>query len=198
MNLAEFHTFLARYPSLALEHEVGQAIRDQLQRSPVVALDPKSWYHGVEQEHKPIFRDFLPLDPTQVAVPEQRFNNQGERAFYLSDSSRGAARECANEEAENVWVLRIGVARIEKILDLTGSPTLLTQAATYCGQPEPVCRPPHLKPEYRVPRFVADCARHAGLHGLLVPSTKEGTNLVLFVWRDEDLTPEGEPQQVCL
>ena len=45
-------------------------------------------------------------------------------------------------------------------------------------------------------RFVAECAREAGAHGLLVPSTKEGSNLVLFTWRDQDISAEGEPQQV--
>jgi hypothetical protein len=108
-------------------------------------------------------------------------------------------------------VQRIRIARAEKILDLTkahvgpgvspGLPEqelqLLISAATYCGPAEPVCRPQHLKPEYRVPRFVAEGAREAGAHGLLVPSTKEGTNLVLFTWRDEDVSPEGEPQKIA-
>lgn len=219
MRLDDFHQFLYRFPSLGLAHPLGREIHERLRQLPLIALEAKSWYRGIEQKTKPKFDDFLPLDPARVAVPEQRFNHQGERVFYLANTARGAALECSEENSKPIWVQRIRIARAEKILDVTKNSTgsmavreesnsktsrphvlpvdFLISAATYCGPREPICRPEHLKPEYRVPRFVSECARQAGAHGLLVPSTKEGTNLVLFTWRDEDVTAEGQPQKIA-
>lgn len=199
-DFAGFHSFLFRFPSLGLAHELGREIRDNMREQPLISLPARSWYRGVEEKDQrgtPGFEDFLPPDPHSVAVPEQRFNHQGERVFYLAESARGAALECS-EEGKTVWTQRIRIAGADRILDLTGDPDLVSEAATYSGELERLCRPPHLKPEYRVPRFVAECARYAGVNGLLVPSTKEGTNLVLFTWRDEDVSPQGEPQRITV
>jgi hypothetical protein len=50
------------------------------------------------------------------------------------------------------------------------------------------------KPEYLVPRFIADCARYAGYRGIIFNSSKHhDENLVLFAWEDLAITPEGNP-----
>ena len=50
------------------------------------------------------------------------------------------------------------------------------------------------KPEYFVPRFVADAARAAGFRGILYCSTRfEGYNAVLFAWTKREIRPLGEP-----
>jgi hypothetical protein len=51
------------------------------------------------------------------------------------------------------------------------------------------------KPEYFVPRFVADAARAAGFRGILYHSNKfDGYNAVLFAWTAREVQPEGEPE----
>ena len=51
------------------------------------------------------------------------------------------------------------------------------------------------KPEYFVPRFVADAARAAGFRGILYDSNKfEGYNAVLFAWTAREVRPDGEPE----
>ncbi len=51
------------------------------------------------------------------------------------------------------------------------------------------------KPEYFVPRFVADAARAAGFRGILYCSTRlAGYNAVLFEWTAREVRPEGEPE----
>src|SRR5437660_9556261 len=114
-DLADFHAFLYRFPSLGLAHEQGHEIRDHLRQIPLMSLDQRSWYRGIEQKQKPSFHDFLPPEPQKVELPEQRFNHQGERVFYLAESARGAALECADDQGAIVWVQRIRVAGAEKI-----------------------------------------------------------------------------------
>lgn len=162
-------------------------------------LASASWFRALDAakaKGAPELNDFLPPDPDKVQVPEQRFNHQGEAVFYLADTARGAALECDVDDGKPVWVQRIRLAKLERILDLTGDHSLLKCAAIFCGSKEPnVCRPDDLQPQYRVPRFVAECARHAGACGLLAPSAKSGTNLVLFRWERNDFAVEGGPQK---
>ncbi|MCO6416499.1 RES domain-containing protein [Siccirubricoccus sp. KC 17139] len=50
------------------------------------------------------------------------------------------------------------------------------------------------KPEYFVPRFVADAARAVGFRGILYCSTRfKGYNAVLFGWAAGEIRPEGRP-----
>ena len=51
------------------------------------------------------------------------------------------------------------------------------------------------KPEYFVPRYIADCAREAGFKAIRFQSARAyGTNIVLFEWDDASIRPLGEPQ----
>ena len=51
------------------------------------------------------------------------------------------------------------------------------------------------KPQYFVPRYIADCARRVGFRGILFDSSRHfGTNLVLFEWGERDIRPIGEPE----
>jgi len=55
------------------------------------------------------------------------------------------------------------------------------------------------KPEYFVPRFIADCARASGFAGIRFQSPRHyDRNLVLFAWSDDGLIPEGEPSIIKL
>jgi RES domain-containing protein len=194
-SLAAFHRFLTDLPFLGLADEVGVAIADSVRSLATRSLDQRTWFRGlVVHEGQPTARDFFPPDPRQVMVPEQRFNHQGQRVFYLSDSARGAALECREKDDERIWIQEFRVPALDGIADLRCSDALLAAAATFCGEArEDIQRPRHLQPQYMVPRFVADCVRQAGIRGFLVPSVQEGTNLVLFRWTDDDVRPVGAP-----
>lgn len=50
------------------------------------------------------------------------------------------------------------------------------------------------RPEYFVPRFIADCARKAGFNGIKYRSSRHWLeNLVLFSWNDDAIEPIGNP-----
>jgi RES domain-containing protein len=194
-TLADFHRFLTEFPFLGLADEVGAAIARAVGALPTRDLEERTWFRGLAvSKGEPSARTFFPPDPRQVMVPEQRFNHQGQRVFYLSDSPRGAALECREKDDERIWVQKFLVPALDGIADLRCSDALLAAAATFCGEArDDIQRPPHLQPQYMVPRFVADCVRQAGIRGILVPSVQEGTNLVLFRWNDGDIRPVGAP-----
>jgi RES domain-containing protein len=201
-DLEALHGFLLKYPTLGLEHPFGRAISERVKQIQTVTLNPGVWFRGlVCRNRTPDPQDFLPPDPCRIMVPEQRFNHQGQRVFYLSNSERGAALECRDDEDDhrNVWIQRLHASTLRNIIDLTSAESndhVVIEAAMYCADvTDDVKRPSHLQPEYFVPRFLADCARLAGAAGLLVPSVEEGTNLVLFRWDDDQIHAEGKPQR---
>jgi hypothetical protein len=198
VGLADLHAFLGQFPFLGLRHDLGRAIDEQARRLPRITLDERTWFRGMVAEKRKALRsrDFLPPNPRRVTVPEQRFNHQGQRVFYLSNMAKGAALECREDQNDRIFVQEFRVAPLDGILDLCTGPeeNLPIAAATFCGEVrDDIKRPPHLKPQYMVPRFVADCARQAGARGLLVASVEEGTNLVLFHWEDADIELVGDP-----
>jgi RES domain-containing protein len=200
-KLDELHLFLVEHPTLGLAHPAGSEISQAIKQIALITLAPGPWFRGlVCKNGAPTPQDFSPPDPRRIVVPEQRFNQQGQRVFYLSNSERGAALECrdASDDQRHIWIQRFEIAALEDILDLcsadSASNAVLIEAATYCGDAaNGIKRPPDAQPQYLLPRFVADCARLSGAAGLLAPSVEEGTNLVLFRWNDRQVRPESEP-----
>ena len=57
-----------------------------------------------------------------------------------------------------------------------------------------VARSKGWKPEYFVPRFIADCAKTIGYNGIKFNSSRSySINLVLFSWTTDSVQSEGEP-----
>ncbi len=51
------------------------------------------------------------------------------------------------------------------------------------------------KPEYFVPRYIADCAKEAGFRAIRFRSARAfGTNLVVFEWDERLVKAVGEPR----
>lgn len=54
------------------------------------------------------------------------------------------------------------------------------------------------KPQYFVPRYIADCAREKGFNGILFKSVRHwSSNLVLFNYDPMIVVPEGDPEIVA-
>ena len=59
---------------------------------------------------------------------------------------------------------------------------------------QPVTRVEGWKPEYFIPRFMADCAKLQGFEGIRFPSSfVYHNNLVSFAWSTESVIPVGDP-----
>ncbi len=103
------------------------------------------------------------------------------------------------------WVQAFRIKAVEKILDLNGEEewadedtTMLACGLTHSGAVRRFAdRTNSRRPEYFVPRFIADCAREKGFNGIRFKSVRHWrTNLVLFSFDTAKVTPEGEPEML--
>lgn len=195
---------LARFPYLGLAHPVGRRILDRIRRTPKVTLGSALW-HRARVPEGPERRGAAEMGPPPANWSEGRFNHHGQTVFYLASTAEGACAETAPCPGCILWVQRFRVRGLAGLLDLAGvagagprrrggSPLLTAglNAVMERFRPDPVSP---WKPEYFVPRFVADAARSAGFRGILYESTRfEGYNAVLFEWTRREIRPEGEPE----
>jgi hypothetical protein len=200
----EFDAQLRAYPYLGGIHNLGQEILRTLPHFPRVTLQPGRWWRARKAEGARVFllQDLQP-PPRHEARSEGRFNHYGQSVFYLGGTQRAALRETVDiTGAERVaWLQEFLFGAIENILDLRVKdwseelrPPLLAVGLTseYISTS---ASPTAWKPEYLVPRFIADCARYNGYRGIIFNSTKHSDeNLVLFTWEDLANTPAGEPK----
>jgi hypothetical protein len=205
-EMEEFGAHLARHPYLGLDHPVGRRIRQAVRNAPRTRLDAATW-HRARVPEGPERRRAAEMGPPPATWTEGRFNHHGQTVFYLASSAEGACAETAPHGVRRciLWVQRFRVSRLSGLLDLAGATGqappgrggvgLLTaglNAVMDRLRPDPESP---WKPEYFVPRFVADAARAAGFRGILYCSTRfAGYNAVLFEWTAREVRPEGEPE----
>lgn len=207
-QLEELAAHLSRFPYLGLAHPVGKRIAQAVRRAPKVELAAADW-HRARLPSGPERHDSRALGPPPATWSEGRFNHFGQTVFYLASSEYGACAETAPARRCIVWVQRFRVRRFRGLLDLAGATdpdrgmprgagaALLTAGLNAVAErlrPDPDSP---WKPEYFVPRFVADVARAAGFRGILYCSTRfDGYNAVLFAWSRREISPVGEPRIV--
>jgi len=155
--------------------------------------------------------DLQPPNPERDEIPEGRFNHFGQACWYLSNEAEAAAAEVTSSEERLAWVQGWKVEHARNVLDLRAWYADDDRAFDQEGRPlafpllaialifgdhlsETSERKCALRPEYLVPRFVADAARHAGYSGILFKSVRSlGENLILFDGQAA-LIPVGEPK----
>jgi hypothetical protein len=206
--LEEFAAHLARFPYLGLSHPVGRRIVAAVHHAPRTQLAAADW-HRARLPNGPERHGPEALGPPPATWSEGRFNHFGQTVFYLASTEQGACAETLPPGARRaiIWVQRFRVRRFDGLLDLAGATEegalrrrgigaeLLTAGLNAVAErlrPDPGSP---WKPEYFVPRFVADVARAAGFRGILYCSTRfEGYNAVLFAWTRREVVPVGEPR----
>jgi hypothetical protein len=205
----EFHKYLEDFPDLGVNHELGRRIYEMGSRFPTTVITHGTWYKALRTVNGqvPALPDFYPPDPNECPVSEGRFNHRGQSSFYLAGDKYGAVTEVMGEEETTAWVQKFRVKDIKRILDLTHeegwaeeSLPVIAAGLMYVGAlNRPVERETGCKPEYLVPRFVADCARARGFEGIAFKSARHYfDNLLLFKFEPENIAPEGEPTIVKL
>ena len=128
-------------------------------------------------------------DPARVYIKEGRYNHTGQSILYLSSSKSTALHEVMTKNENLCAIQKYKVRRLDNILDLRAeygdiNPDLsiIHLAIVYNGFTGD--RPTGnscWKPEYFVPRFVADIARYSKCQGILYNSAVgPGENLVVF------------------
>jgi hypothetical protein len=202
-RLGEFFNFLEKYPYLGIKHEIGAEIYKTIGASPQRDIKKRVGFKArARTADIKTATDMYPPDPTVIKIPEGRFNHFGQSVFYLANSEVGAAKEALEEPGE-VWLQKFRIEKATNILDLTADPVedpearanLLTFGLIYGGELRTrVEREKGWKPEYFVPRFIADCARREGFNGIKYKSSRHYLeNLVLFSWEKKAVKPLGKP-----
>lgn len=204
-ELAEFHQCLSEYPSLGLADPkgTGQRIRISIQNHPRKTLKPKIWFRARELNEDRLFSSYEmgAPDPDKVLIRDGRYNHAGQSFLYLSSEAEtalceivgwGDDKQCAMQKfrlTESIQVLDI--RHDDRKLNLSSD--LLIVAVVYNGYLELVPdQGTSWRPEYFVPRFLADCARLEGFEAIWFSSVWDfGENLVVFPEKIRSFVPQG-------
>jgi hypothetical protein len=201
----DFAEHLEKFPYLGLAHQLGKHIFKDIKNLPPSSINELSWFRArrVEKSNWISPEEMLPPDPERIAIPEGRYNHFGQRAFYLAGTSEGAAREVLGNPGGLAWVQEFSLYETIQIADLSKGlldateegQSVLLFGLTYSNVlAHPVRQTVGWKPEYFVPRFIADCLKQVGFRGIRFRSPHHySDNLVLFQYEDGNVKPIKDP-----
>ena len=149
-------------------------------------------------------KEMLPPDSEKVSIGEGRFNHYGQSHFYLSQSKKLCFHEINRNMNAICWIQQIYIRKIENIIDLSfyldssninSVPLVFGGIMTSGAIRRPVRKDKCWKPEYFVPRFIADVCKSNGINGILYSSAVDyGCNLVVFDMESLDFCFAGIPE----
>ena len=193
-KVREFEDYLRRHPYLGMSHDTGKTIFDILSRMGKVKVREKGWFRAVAARSDKLVST-AQMYPAEYAKYDGRFHHYGHKSvLYLADTKENAAFEVLGGKGKSgiVWTQQF-IVNTESILDLSGwaedsnwEHSLLAAALFRYWVIRPTLRERLWKPEYLVPRFVADCARYHDFKGIKVAKREGYEILVLFDWNKED------------
>lgn len=171
-------------PFLLLTSSVARDIFEEVKNtcSKLSAGTPyKRLYRG-RSIASPTFDDFNA--PPASEVREGRYNHAGKPVLYLASDERTCWEEC-HRPRNRFFVLEFSVQSPLVLLNFVDFDELsnLLSALIYSSlMSSPTSSDGWNRPEYVLTRFVADCARAAGIDGIIYPSCRDssGDNIVLL------------------
>lgn len=210
-RIEEFYQYLCKYPYLGASHKVGKELIKNISTLTTITLKDREWYRARKISDSKIFNkeDMFP-PPQDVIIPEGRFNHYGQSHFYLGESENLCASECSHNKSCICWMQKIKIKEMDNILDLTKQYYEYYNSTDKLKVPDlPIAIAGLLlsgkiteyqkndncwKPEYFVPRFIADICKEKGIKGILYPSSISfGIDLVIFDFNESDYEFMGEP-----
>lgn len=203
-KLEDFVQWLEKYPYLGMHHELGRQFIEEIPDFPKRSLPPgQTWYRAraVRGSGIPTMHEMGP--PIQPPRSEGRFNHHGQIVFYLAADETTSAAESLGKARGIAWVQEYAVGPFENLLDLEGlyspddyaSAPMLAAGVNWTQPHSEEAGDTEWKPQYFLPRFIADCARAVGFSGIVYRSTRfYGECLVLFNWEASAVTPAGDPK----
>jgi len=203
-KIQSFYDFLARYPYLGAEHEVGKEIIKEIKSMPLKTIKDKFYYRARKPEDSRVFKQKDMLNPPMtINIPEGRFNHYGQSNLYLGETEKLCAKEIANENKEILWMQKFKINLLTNVLDVSEyiGPTNIDNIPLFFAglfQSGKISVQKSNKtfwtPEYFMPRFIADTARYNKINGIIYQSNKTiGTNLVIFDLINCQYELVGEP-----
>ncbi|UUI39981.1 RES family NAD+ phosphorylase [Oceanobacillus oncorhynchi] len=192
-QIDQFYNYLKEYPMLALNTEFGRHILENINGLGKHEITNASFYRARKM------KEYIPYDEggmwhpaaEKVAIYEGRYNHFGQSFLYLSSNEMTAFSEVIPLWHRSCSMIRIDVNQPIYVLDLRKvnfyteekgmNFIILHYMLVYEGIVSRETKNEYVKPEYLVPRFIADCSRLYDFDGILFSSVKgEGENLVLF------------------
>lgn len=211
-QLDDFQTYMIKYPYLGASHPFGEALIKGIHEFPKIKLENEAWYRARNISEGRVFEheDMAPPQQNVHRIGEGRFNHYGQSHWYLANMAEAAGRELLPDIAapHYVWIQKIFIQEAKDILDLRKmgiyevpeevSYIYLGLLFNWPGNrvvDADVDRDKHWKPEYFIPRFIADIAKQAGFSGIAYSSNHHYTrNLVVFDETSISAQYEGEPE----
>lgn len=203
-RLDDFVDWLTKHPYLGAHHELGREFIAGIPEFPARSWeDSQTWFRS-----RPAWGCELPQPedlgpPTDPPQSEGRFSHHGQVVFYLADDEKTAAAEALGRPEGITWIQEYSLTSIEGLLDLNGiqgpddveGAPILAAGMNWTRAHTEEAPSSEWKPQYFLPRFIADCARAAGYSGIVYPSTRfYGECLVLFDWQVDSISAIGRPR----
>jgi hypothetical protein len=201
-KLFEFNKFLSLFPYLGLSSssKTGRQIFNLVKNGKAHLIESEEWYRArkLNTESRIFLSDEMGApDPNKVYVKEGRYNHTGQSFLYLSNFERTAFLEIKEGSEDICAMQKYEVKNLDTLLDLRSNydnidpeVDLLYWAIIYNGLIGNRPSKTSWKPEYFVPRFIADAARYFEYNGIIYSSAvSEGDNLVLFKYTQDDVFP---------
>lgn len=215
--IVDFIEFLREHPLLGASHLIGKRIQREIKDFPKVTLVRKNWFRGRKVQGAIPMKtgDLCPPEATEYEVPGGRFNNCEQAHWYLASTAEAAVAEVTSDQERCGWAQEWSVDPVDHILDVRAWDPESDRALDDNGEPHqfPLLaialifgdwmnqRPnpgSKFRPEYFLPRFIADAAKRAGFNGICYSSSRHfDENLVLFDAKLK-LDPVGIPRLVFL
>jgi RES domain-containing protein len=196
--------------SLGLTGELGNLLLEEVQRIAKTDGPNCTQITGEYYRARRISNSDVPKKEDMWAAPtgksdEGRYNHAGQSVLYLASEEYVAAREVLGDVGRSVivWMQKYTLNEVAPVLDLAvdwdeigieNSPLLTAVHVSGVIRESVDDKENRWKPQYFLTRFIADCARFAGMKGVLYDSACTfGKNLVLFNPGDCAIGPACEP-----
>jgi hypothetical protein len=205
-KLKDFIQSLSLYPYLGCDHPFGRHILEEIPRFPAITISDESWWRARKPEGAQRF-SAIDLYPPEAPSSEGRYSHYGQQVFYLASTAEAAGREVLKDNEGLFWAQKFRVRDIPQILDLyhyvdeqDDHVSILAFGLDHTDvHREPANPRSPWKPQYFLPRFIADCARRNGYQGIQFQSrAHDDRNLVLFQWSESQIEPIGDPMIIDL
>ncbi|OCA86036.1 hypothetical protein A8F94_14430 [Bacillus sp. FJAT-27225] len=193
-ELDEFQEYIKKYPSLGSYHNTGKRIIEAITEMHPSTIKKSIYFRSREVNQSRVFEQAdLGAPKSEYVKKEGRYNHIGIPVLYLASDKKTCIAEMMEEnESKLLWFQEFLVDNVQ-VLDLTTEPSksispkhkLLIAALIYEGVINQDSERDRVwKPEYYIPRFVADVAKMAGkFDGIKFSSNRgQGNNLALFNW----------------
>lgn len=202
-KIKDFESFITKYPYLGLEHSVGKRISKEIVSVPTLCIENQDWYRARNVDCSDIFsvKDMGNPDPEKVEVKEGRYSHFGQSFLYLADSPYVCYDEIKSNRNSFCWMQKIRVKKLRAVLDLTKpdiqNPNLplYVKGLLYTGVVNKASNhASSWKPEYIIPRFIADLCRRNKIDAILYDSSlSKGKCLTIFNPIDAEIEYCGRP-----